>query len=258
MRLEPISEHSKQIISTLRELIADPLTEKVTEDADGWRYGGKEFLRWVNLLQESMQAELNIQRIHVTSPFPLAPRTFVLDEKISEDYQTMSQQRYDQGLGPPFAVIKFSCHSLLDPGQQSFMRIYLQIPIDGTFSSAPAVRAQQAISRRTHTELKALAALDRETTTILSGNGTLNTASNCAPPFVPLIKNSVGVLGNLDLPHPSKLIYDDVTKTMHISGFRGAYPMDTEPFSDETYELWGLAKPFDRLDWYLDSSDWTW
>ncbi|KAJ5807619.1 hypothetical protein N7447_011075 [Penicillium robsamsonii] len=44
----------------------------------------------------------------------------------------------------------------------------------------------------------------------------------------------------------------------HFSGFRGAYPMDTGPFSDDTYALWGLAKPPDRLDWYLDSSDWTW
>ncbi|KAJ5977050.1 hypothetical protein N7501_000392 [Penicillium viridicatum] len=51
------------------------------------------------------------------------------------------------------------------------------------------------------------------------------------------------------LTPPSKIIYDDVTNVMHISGFRGAYPMDTEPFSDETYVLWGLAKPSDRLDW---------
>lgn len=51
---------------------------------------------------------------------------------------------------------------------------------------------------------------------------------------------------------------DELIAYRHISGFRGAYPMDTEPFSDETYALWGLAKPSDRPDWYLDSSDWTW
>lgn len=42
------------------------------------------------------------------------------------------------------------------------MRIYMQIPLDGTLSSAPEVRAQQAVSQCTHTELKALASLDRE------------------------------------------------------------------------------------------------
>ncbi|KAJ5199511.1 hypothetical protein N7472_004715 [Penicillium cf. griseofulvum] len=30
------------------------------------------------------------------------------------------------------------------------------------------------------------------------------------------------------------------------------------PLSDVTYACWGLAKPSDRLDWYLDSSDWKW
>jgi hypothetical protein len=51
---------------------------------------------------------------------------------------------------------------------------------------------------------------------------------------------------------------DELITFRHISGLRGAYPMDTEPFSDETYVLWGLAKPSDRPDWHTDSSDWTW
>ncbi|KAJ5187078.1 hypothetical protein N7449_010072 [Penicillium cf. viridicatum] len=235
--------------------------------------------------------------ITLDQPSLSPPRTFVLDEKISEDYQTMTQRIYDQGLGPPFAVIKFSCHNLLDPGQQGFMRIYLQIPIDGTFSSAPEVRAQQAISQRTHTELKALATLDRENCTAvpkllgygegLQGTeefvpgGYINYVAWARVPGEPVdyysfwkrdfeyrrqlrsaFRTAYEELSRCSwqprLTPPSKLIYDDVTKAMHICGFRGAYPMDTEPFSDETYALWGLAKPSDRLDWYLDSSDWTW
>lgn len=103
--------------------------------------------------------------IKLDQPSLSPPRTFVLDEKISEDYQTMTQEEYERQPGPPFAVIKFSCHSLLDPTQQGFVRIYMQIPLDGTFSSAPEVRAQQAVSQRTHTELKALASLDCENCT---------------------------------------------------------------------------------------------
>ncbi|KOS37619.1 hypothetical protein ACN38_g11595 [Penicillium nordicum] len=102
-------------------------------------------------------------KLHQPSLSP--PHTFVLDEKISEDYQTMTQEEYEREAGPSFAVIKFSCHSLLNPTQQGFIRIYMQIPLDGTFDSAAEVRAQQAVSQRTHTELKALAALDRENCT---------------------------------------------------------------------------------------------
>ncbi|KAJ5972899.1 uncharacterized protein N7479_002817 [Penicillium vulpinum] len=235
--------------------------------------------------------------ITLDQPSLSPPRTFVLDGKISEDYKMMTQQGYDQGLGAPFAVIKFSCHSLLDPGQQSFMRIYMQIPIDGTFLSAPEVRAQQAISQHTHTELKALATLDRENCTavpkLLGYTERLQGTEELVPggyinyvvwAWVPgepvdyysfwkrdfeyrrqlrsVFRAAYKELSRCSwqpgLTPPSKLIYDDVTKAMHISGFRGACLMDTEPFSDETYALWGLAKPPDKLDWYLDSSDWTW
>ncbi|KGO74636.1 hypothetical protein PITC_084120 [Penicillium italicum] len=214
--------------------------------------------------------------ITLEQPSLSPPRTFVLDEKISEDYQTMTSGY----------MIK-----------QGFMRIYLQIPIDGTFSSAPEVRAQQAISQRTHTELKALATLDRENCTAvpkllgygegLQGTeefvpgGYINYVAWARVPGEPVdydsfwkrdfeyrrqlrsaFRSAYEELSRCSwqprLTPPSKLIYDDVTKAMHISGVRGAYPMDTEPFSDETYALWGLAKPSDRLDWYLDSSDWTW
>ncbi|KAJ5882378.1 uncharacterized protein N7529_001050 [Penicillium soppii] len=53
-------------------------------------------------------------------------------------------------------------------------------------------------------------------------------------------------------------IYDNLTKTMHISGFRAPWSMDAEPFSDVTYVLWGLTKRSERMNWELDSSDWTW
>ncbi|OQE26162.1 hypothetical protein PENFLA_c007G03578 [Penicillium flavigenum] len=215
-----------------------------------------------------------------------APHTFVLDEKISEDYQTMTRKEYEGQPGPPFAVIKFSCHSLLDPTQQGFMGIYMQIPLDGTFSSAPEVRAQQAVRQHTHTELTALATLDRENCTAVPKLLGYGEGSQGAQEYVPggyinyvvwervpgepvdyysFWKRDFEYRQELSrcswrpgLTPPRKLIYDDVTKAMHISGFRGACLIETEPFSDVTYVLWGLAKPSDRLDWDVDSSDWTW
>ncbi|KAJ5131272.1 uncharacterized protein N7515_007311 [Penicillium bovifimosum] len=77
----------------------------------------------------------------------------------------MTQEEYERQPVPPWAVMKFSCHSLRDPTQQGFLRIYMQIPLDGTFSSAVEVRAQQALSQQTHSELRALACLDRENCT---------------------------------------------------------------------------------------------
>jgi hypothetical protein len=100
--------------------------------------------------------------IDLDQPSLSRPHSFVLDEKLSEDYQTMTQEEYKRQPGPPFAVVKFSCHSLTDPALQGFIRIYMQIPLDSTFSSAVEVRAQQAVSQRTHTELKALVSLDLE------------------------------------------------------------------------------------------------
>ncbi|KAJ6186144.1 hypothetical protein N7519_007445 [Penicillium mononematosum] len=213
----------------------------------------------------------------------------------------MTQKEYKQELGPPFAVIKFSCHSLLDPTQQGFMRIYMQIPLDGTFSSALEVRARQAVSQRTHMELTALATLDRENCTVVPkllgyGEG-LQGAEEYVPggyinyvvwervPGEPVdyysfwksdFEHRQQVRFAFQLPiliqrrelsrcswRPGltptrKLIYNDVTKVMHISGFRAPYRVDTQPFSDITYAIWGLAKPSDRMYWDLDSSGWTW
>jgi hypothetical protein len=99
---------------------------------------------------------------HVTldPPSPSPPQTFVLEEILSEEYQRVTQHEYDRVDGHPFAAIKFSCRNVADPTQQGFMRIYYQIPVDGTFRSPPEVRARQALHQRTHAELKALTSLD--------------------------------------------------------------------------------------------------
>lgn len=87
------------------------------------------------------------------------PETWVLDEKITEQYQTVTQCEVDDGLGPPFAAIKFACYSAADPNKKGIMRIYIQTPINGTSARGPRARAQQAVTQRTYLELKALKSL---------------------------------------------------------------------------------------------------
>ncbi|KAJ5851436.1 uncharacterized protein N7529_010821 [Penicillium soppii] len=53
--------------------------------------------------------------VMLNQPYPSRSATFVLDDKLSEQYQTTTQEAFDEGLGPPFAALKFSCHNLLDP-----------------------------------------------------------------------------------------------------------------------------------------------
>ncbi|KAJ5426897.1 hypothetical protein N7465_001967 [Penicillium sp. CMV-2018d] len=235
--------------------------------------------------------------VRLDHPSTLPAKTFILDEKLSEEYQTITQLECDQGLGPPFAAIKFSCHNLVNPAQQGFMRIYCQIPIDGTVSRPPEVRARQAVSQHTHAEIRVLKNLDDQNCAAVPRLLGLRTGLQDVGDYVPggyisyvawervpgdLIKSrSFWESGfayreqvrsafstayeelrrcgwRPALIHVGKLIYNDVTKVMYISGFRDPVTIKPEPLSDVTYACWGLAKPSDRLDWYLDSSDWKW
>jgi hypothetical protein len=103
--------------------------------------------------------------VRLEQPSPSPSVTFVLDDKLSEEYQTMTQEEFDDGLGHPFAALKFSCHNLSDPTQQGFIRLYYQIPIDGTISQPPQARAQQALTQHTHAEVEALISLDHNNCT---------------------------------------------------------------------------------------------
>ncbi|KAJ5685978.1 hypothetical protein N7536_008597 [Penicillium majusculum] len=55
--------------------------------------------------------------------------TALLDEKITEDYQTLRQDAVDDGIGNPYAAIKFACYNAADPNQKGIMPIYIQILI---------------------------------------------------------------------------------------------------------------------------------
>lgn len=65
MRLEAISEKSKQIINDMRTLIDKGETEHLKENANGWLYGGRTFTETVTSLEEGMKEELKSQNVHV-------------------------------------------------------------------------------------------------------------------------------------------------------------------------------------------------
>ncbi|KAJ5529182.1 hypothetical protein N7527_002575 [Penicillium freii] len=60
-------------------------------------------------------------------------------------------------------------------------------------------------------------------------------------------------------PGLRKIIYDEVTGTMHIAGFRYSVPLDPESkFTDRTFVHWGLAIPPNHAGWKKDSTKWAW
>ena len=60
-------------------------------------------------------------------------QTWVLDENITKDYQTLRQDTVDDGIGNSYAAIKFACHNAGDPNQKGVMRICIQTPIAKDF-----------------------------------------------------------------------------------------------------------------------------
>ncbi|KAJ5706244.1 hypothetical protein N7536_001933 [Penicillium majusculum] len=60
------------------------------------------------------------------------------------------------------------------------------------------------------------------------------------------------------MPGLENIIYDEVTETMHIAGFRLSAPLDPEhKFTDMTFVDWGLAIPPNNADWEKDSTKWA-
>ncbi|CAG8114253.1 unnamed protein product [Penicillium olsonii] len=230
-------------------------------------------------------------------PSTSQPQSFMLDTKLSEDYQTSTQQEYDEEFGFPYAVIKFTCHNVAKPAEQGFLRLYAQIPIDGTLRSKPEIRGKQARESSSHAEPQALTELHEANCTVVPKllgvghskqsledyvpGGYMEWVAWARVPGEPLrmipywnrsyeyrqevreaFRNIYGELmrGGWQpwIASLENLIYDDVGKTMYVAGFRGAGPAKRIPWSDVVYSEWGLAKPSYRHDWYANTTDWTW
>ncbi|CAI7654026.1 unnamed protein product [Penicillium palitans] len=96
-----------------------------------------------------------------------SPQKWVLEEKLTEDFQRMTNRELEMGGGPSFAVSKYLCYSATDSSKKAFMRIYFQIPNPGTESQLPRLRQQQAPPPRKHLELQALKDLSKQHCTVV-------------------------------------------------------------------------------------------
>lgn len=61
------------------------------------------------------------------------------------------------------------------------------------------------------------------------------------------------------MPRLENIIYNEVTKTMHIAGFRAPARLEPEEiFTDMTFVDWGLAIPPSKAGWEKDPTKWAW
>ncbi|OQD68291.1 hypothetical protein PENPOL_c003G08242 [Penicillium polonicum] len=84
-----------------------------------------------------------LQQPSAASPSASAGRSWIIMEKLAERAVHLTQEDVDMGVGSPMTVGKFLCHLEEDPTQTAFMRIYHQIPITGTEDADLATLAQQ-------------------------------------------------------------------------------------------------------------------
>lgn len=85
-------------------------------------------------------------------------RDWVVIEKLSERPSPTTVEDFDDGMGPAYIAGKYLCR-LAGTGNEkklAFMRIYKQIPLDGTRLDSVQVREAQASKPRNHVELDAL------------------------------------------------------------------------------------------------------
>lgn len=69
MGYDEIPERPKNTISQMRGLIEGKKTERLNQNADGWRYGGDKFNELVASLKSQLAHELQNREIHVSVPF---------------------------------------------------------------------------------------------------------------------------------------------------------------------------------------------
>ncbi|RHZ49219.1 uncharacterized protein CDV56_104980 [Aspergillus thermomutatus] len=216
-------------------------------------------------------------------PLHLPRQTWVIDKKLSERSQSMTQQDVADGLGLPFAAAKFLCHRKENPSKKAFMRIYLQIPVIGTQYQSPQIRRKQAAKPQPHVELttlKVLKELECDVVPDLLAYQEGKQGEDSIVPGgyityvvwdkVPGEPLSAEEFWELDLESRqairdkfreafpklkkygylprmstiSKIIYDKATGNMHFSGFSPAGCTDTnKKWHDKYYVLFRLAKP---------------
>lgn len=87
------------------------------------------------------------------------PRDWIIINKLDEESRPITQSDFASGMGPAFTAGKYLCRpSAGNENKLAFMRIYKQIPLDGTRLDSSSVRKAQAsnLHDHGHVELDAL------------------------------------------------------------------------------------------------------
>ncbi|KAJ5135325.1 uncharacterized protein N7515_004603 [Penicillium bovifimosum] len=230
------------------------------------------------------------------SPPPETGRSWIITEKLSERADHLSQDEVDMSAGSPQTVGKFLCHSEEDPTLVAFMRIYYQIPITGTEDADLATLAQQIQPPEVCGELEAYKALMSQSCSSVPRFLGYSERKQEEHELVPggyvkyLVWEKVPgdsltkeFFWSLDPPvradirakfraayeevlrcgvqpqesRTSKIIYDQSTGNVRISGFRTSWPiLDELQWSDTRYVAYMLAKRPDERDWSSHPEKW--
>ncbi|KAJ5174952.1 uncharacterized protein N7482_000829 [Penicillium canariense] len=225
-------------------------------------------------------------------------QTWVITEKLAEKAAPATEHDFKMGHGTAKTVGKFLCHPVGDPKQIAFMRIYQQIPITGTEDADNATLTKQAVPPPVCGELECFKLLQAgrcaavpqflghaESTQgehdLLPG-GYIRYIVWEKVPGVPLTEEFYWGLDDIarkdirfkfraayeqmvrcgvapDEPGLSKIIFDQTTGDVHISGFRRGWPIiDKLDWSESLYVAHGLAELSREHDWHLHPENWKW
>ncbi|KAJ5433999.1 hypothetical protein N7491_004594 [Penicillium cf. griseofulvum] len=223
-------------------------------------------------------------------------RSWIITEKLSERAVHLTQEDVEMGVGSPITVGKFLCHLEEDPTQIAFMRIYYQIPITGTEDANLATLAQQIQPYEVCGELEAFRLLmsqgcssvprflgyyekKQEEHDLVPGGYIKYLVWEKVPgePLTeeffwsldPLVRENIRAQFRIAFEEIlrcgvkpqesriSKIIYDQSTGKVRISGFRRGWPIREKlQWSDTRYIAYMLAKRPDKRDWRSRPEEW--
>ncbi|PLN75409.1 hypothetical protein BDW42DRAFT_180745 [Aspergillus taichungensis] len=227
---------------------------------------------------------------------PVIRRSWIITEKLSEKAAHLAKDEVDMGIGSPRTVGKFMCHLVEDPAQIAFMRIYYQIPITGTEDADLATLAQQIQPHEVCGELETFRALMNQGCSsvprflgycektqgehdLVPGGYIKYLVWEKVPgeslteevfwSLDPLVREDIRAKFHAafeemlrcgvkpQISRISKIIYDQTTGNVRISGFRRGWPIrDGLHWSDTRYVAYGLAKRSDERDWRSHPERW--
>lgn len=121
----------------------------------------------IELLPKMNGKQINTPCTKPPGSVPIPEQDWIIFEKLSEHPRPISPEDFASGMGPAFTVGKYSCR-LAGAGNENklaYMRIYKQIPLDGTRLDKQSVRQSQAHGPRKHVELEAFKSLTEKGST---------------------------------------------------------------------------------------------